>query len=83
MAMFHQAPGLVCDCGGPARVLREIDAKRLLLARWRELQTRIDAEPDTEKRGRLALTRHGLDMFAYQLAALYDQRPGYLEAWRP
>lgn len=30
--MLQDVPGAVCDCGGPARVLREIDAKRQLLA---------------------------------------------------
>ncbi|WP_406156931.1 DUF6221 family protein [Streptomyces canus] len=67
----------------PARVLREIEAKRKLLARWRELQDRIEGEPDEAKRGNLALTRHGLDMFVYQFGAVYADRTGYKESWRP
>jgi hypothetical protein len=67
----------------PARVLREVDAKRLLLTRWSELQDRIEAEPDQARRGDLALTRHGLDMFVYQLGTVYADRPGYREEWRP
>ncbi|MEU9921895.1 DUF6221 family protein [Streptomyces griseoluteus] len=67
----------------PARVLREIDAKRKLLDRWSELQRRIEAETDEAKRGDLALTRHGLDMFVYQLGTVYAGRPGYRDDWRP
>ncbi|MFI6032931.1 DUF6221 family protein [Streptomyces sp. NPDC051315] len=66
-----------------ARVLREIDAKRKLLTRWCELQDRIDAEPNDAKRGNLALTRHGLDMFVYQVGSVYADRPGYRAEWRP
>ncbi|MCQ4211845.1 DUF6221 family protein [Streptomyces longispororuber] len=39
MSMFHDAPGAVCDCEVPARVLREIDAKRRILARYVEALT--------------------------------------------
>lgn len=67
----------------PARTLREVAAKRVLIANWRELILRIDAEPDPEKRQRLALTRHGLDQVAYQLAAVHDDHPDYQEGWRP
>ncbi|MEV8042436.1 DUF6221 family protein [Streptomyces griseoluteus] len=67
----------------PARVLREVAAKRKLLDRWSELQRRIEAETDEAKRGNLALTRHGLDMFVYQLGTVYADRPGYREEWRP
>jgi hypothetical protein len=67
----------------PARTLREVAFKRLLIANWRELILMIDAEPDPEKRERLALTRHGLDQVAFQMAAVHDQHPDYREGWRP
>jgi hypothetical protein len=67
----------------PARVLAEVQAKRLLLDRWSELQDRIDSEDDQEKRGRLALTRHGLDMFVFQLGTVYADHPDYRQEWRP
>lgn len=67
----------------PARVLADIQAKWLLLTRWTELQARIDAEEDLDKRGCLALTRHGLDMFVYQLGTVYADHPDYRADWRP
>jgi hypothetical protein len=67
----------------PARVLAEVEGKRLLIANWRELILRIDAEPNTEKRERLALTRHGLDQFAHQMAAVHNEHPDYRREWRP
>lgn len=67
----------------PARVLAEVATKRLLIANWRELIHRIDAEQDPEKRERLALTRHGLDQVAFQFAAVHDQHPDYQPGWRP
>jgi len=67
----------------PARMLAEIQAKRTLIANWRELILRIDAEPDPEKRDRLALTRHGLDQAAHQFAAVHTNHPDYTESWRP
>jgi len=67
----------------PARVLGEVAAKRVLIANWRELILRIDAEPDPDKRGSLALTRHGLDQVAYQLASVHADHPDYQESWRP
>lgn len=67
----------------PARVLAEVRAKRTLITNWRQLILRIDAEPDPEKREHLALTRHGLDQVAYQLAAVHANHPDYKESWRP
>jgi|SRR4051794_12890229 hypothetical protein len=67
----------------PTRTLKEIRAKRTLIANWRELLVRIDAESDPKKREHLALTRHGLDQVAYQLAAVHADHPDYQESWRP
>jgi hypothetical protein len=69
MAMFHEAPGLVCDCGGPARMLREIDTKRQVANRYAWLREHGDT---------------GGTAWVLQLLALpYADRPGYLESWRP
>jgi hypothetical protein len=66
-----------CDCGVPARVLREIDRKRQLLAEYKL----ADAEgkyPDWA--GGYA---SGLE-YAVQLAAAeYADRPGYDPDWAP
>lgn len=67
----------------PTRVLREVAAKRVLVGNWRQLILRIDAESDPDKRERLALTRHGLDQAAYQLASAYADHPDYEDTWRP
>ncbi|KOX32777.1 hypothetical protein ADL07_11405 [Streptomyces sp. NRRL F-4707] len=67
----------------PDRVLLELAGKRLLIANWRKLIQQIEAEPDPEVREGLALTRHGLDQFAYQLAAVHANHPDYQEGWRP
>lgn len=66
MAMFHQAPGLVCDCGGPARMLREIDADRALLAEYGRL---LDAHASHQQEA-VRLAEAGADADAFQLAAL-------------
>ncbi|MGV0096933.1 DUF6221 family protein [Streptomyces californicus] len=67
----------------PERVLAEAGSKRLLMANWRALIERIESEPNQEKREKLALTRHGLDQFAFQLAAVHANHPDYQEGWRP
>lgn len=67
----------------PARVLAEVAAKRLLIANWRQLIERIESEKDPAKRERLTLTRHGLDQFAYQMAAVHANHPDYRQEWRP
>lgn len=67
----------------PARVLAEVAAKRLLIGNWRKLIIEIDAEPDPERRERLALTRHGLDQFAFQMAAVHSAHPNYRPRWTP
>jgi hypothetical protein len=67
----------------PARTLKEIRAKRTLIANWRALILRVEAEADPEKRAHLALTRHGLDQVAHQLAAVHSDHADYKESWRP
>lgn len=67
----------------PARVLADVAWKRLLIANWRALILRIDAEQDAEKRHQLALTRHGLDQAAFLMAAVHDKHPDYQPGFRP
>ena len=75
----------------PARVLREIDAKRQLIARGGPFCTSRCDEPGNEPKNPdtnwTTPLEHHLDCGAYQAAALlaapYDQRPGYKETWRP
>ncbi|MEV5608667.1 DUF6221 family protein [Streptomyces sp. NPDC052225] len=67
MAMFHDAPGAVCDCEVPARMLREVDAKRRIVARYSD---------GTEAAERLRPV-------VRLLALPYADRPGYQEGWRP
>ncbi|MFI7340871.1 DUF6221 family protein [Streptomyces sp. NPDC050085] len=75
MAMFHDAPGAVCDCGIPARVLREIGAKRQLVE---------GHEPDERVPPRCTGCFDGCPCRHLRLlAAPYADRPGYREEWRP
>ncbi|MFB7707909.1 DUF6221 family protein [Streptomyces sp. NPDC056105] len=69
----------------PARVLREIDAKRKLLALYVEHE-RLDRETfeaeDEHARSLVSLRAAYLDAVRHH-AAVYDHRPGYREEWRP
>jgi hypothetical protein len=59
----------------PARVLREIDAKRKLLRQYEHLK--YDVMPD-DMSGVLTL-----EAILRAHAAVYNARPGYCEEWRP
>lgn len=61
----------------PARVLREIDAKRRIVYLAQHLP-QLTATTDVFDNNRDAWRE-----VIKQLAAVYDQRPGYLEEWRP
>ena len=63
----------------PARVLREIDAKRQLLADFAPMLAQTDAAIDSEWNSNDDL--HGR-LLAY-LALAYVDLPGYREEWRP
>jgi hypothetical protein len=69
----------------PARALREIDAKRQIIARYVEHE-RLDRETfDAEgqhARSLVSLRAAYLDAVR-ELAAVYSDRPGYREEWRP
>lgn len=67
-----------CDCGVPARLLREIDAKRQALDHYAEFRRLATGG---ERAYRLAA---GAVAMQIQIMALpYADRPGYDEAWRP
>lgn len=74
------------DC--PARILREIDAKRRMLDRYADLQ-RLHADPqDVERRGeRNRATRegylHALEIVFRDLASVHADHPDYRKEWRP
>lgn len=62
----------------PARVLREIDAKRRLLARYEELLTA------SKKEGLIGdVTEEYQDFLLRLLALPYADRPGFREGWAP
>lgn len=75
----------------PARVLREIDAKRQLIARGGPFCTSDCDEPGNEPMDPdtnwTTPLEHHLDCAAYEAAKLialpYADRPGYKEKWRP
>lgn len=63
----------------PARVLREVAAKRAIVAAWLESEAALDrGYSDVNRGGQLALRtacRH--------LAAAWEDHPDYREDWRP
>lgn len=65
----------------PARVLREIDADRALIADYVTAQEIADATtaPDMYDVGRA----RGLEEAVCRRATSYADRPGYKESWRP
>ncbi|MGW7087484.1 DUF6221 family protein [Streptomyces sp. NPDC054871] len=76
--MLDEVPGAVCDCGGPARVLREIDAKRKALDHYQQCAR--------AGKGGVAAYRMAAGAVAMQIAIMalpYAARPGYREEWRP
>jgi hypothetical protein len=86
LEVYGEVPGAVCDCGGPARVLREIDAKRQLLALHRPVEQR-----STGSGGGTVTDCQVCSHFPAQypcatlrlLALPYADRPGYRDACRP
>lgn len=75
----------------PARVLREINATRRLLARDGPLCTSNCDDPDNEPQDPdtnwTTTLEHHFDCAAYEAAQMlalpYADRPGYREEWRP
>lgn len=65
----------------PRRVLQDVEADRALIADYVSAQETVDAiaRPDMYDVGRA----QGLEEAVRRRASAYDQRPGYLEEWRP
>lgn len=87
VAMFHEAPGAVCDCGGPALVLRVVEAdrgllgqyERLLRAHARHKATEADLVADIEREERTGDPGDGLsDVRARALRREADYLPAML-----
>ena len=69
-----------CDCGVPARVLREIEMKRSLVAAYADMLTvGPDIEGGYKRPIREALARQAPN-FLIVLALPYADRPGFVEA---
>ncbi|MFS4103793.1 DUF6221 family protein [Streptomyces sp. PD-S100-1] len=90
----------VADCGGfgarpvavhaaahdPARVLREIDAKRATLAQYTAAVDRMDQamrDGDTAAYQAARVEAQALQQVVRRDAAVYAGRPGYRPEWRP
>lgn len=65
----------------PARVLREVAAKKAIIEAWELAHSIVDQPgcPDDRRIGEF----DGLDEAVRHLAAVYADRPGYDESWRP
>jgi len=64
----------------PARVLREIDPKRLIIREWEDAERAAEQDP-TDASARVAVLAFGIVLKL--TAAVYADRPGYREEWRP
>jgi len=67
--MYSAVPGAICTCGGPDRMRREADAKHATLDHARRNMHPHAWSP-------------WLDVVKH-LAAVYADRPGYKEEWKP
>ncbi|MFH8405549.1 DUF6221 family protein [Streptomyces sp. NPDC018019] len=80
VAMLHEAPGAVCDCDGPARLLSDIGAKRLVLAEYEKEERVMERGHVTGwTEGGQAARLTALRAFA----AVYADHPDFREEWRP
>lgn len=70
--------GLECPCGGPARVLREVAAKRRIITEWEEANRMAEADP-TDVSARVA--RFSFTIAFQALYGVYSDRPGWISAW--
>ncbi|MFJ9037970.1 DUF6221 family protein [Streptomyces sp. NPDC102406] len=69
---------------GPARVLREIDAKRQILRALQNAEVALrNTEPGKESHELMRGSTNSLRATVRMLATAYADRPGYREEWRP
>ena len=80
----------VCDCEYPARVLREVAAKRAILAAYEEaaehpydLPQGIHEGRDDWERERDDSVLGELEDVARHIAAVYSDHPDYRQEWAP
>lgn len=67
----------------PARVLREIEAKRRIVAMYEEAKAAVDSYTEPSNRLIAAASRNSLASAVKALALPYSDRPGYRDDWRP
>lgn len=68
----------------PARVLREIDAKRRVLRALESAEVALrNTEPGKEPHKLMTGATNSLRAVVRMLASVYAGRPGYREEWRP
>lgn len=75
-----------CSCGVPARVLREIRARRLTLDQHAGALARMGRamqDGDTEAYQRASTMEVAFRAALRNDATVYSDRPGYQESWRP
>jgi hypothetical protein len=87
--MLEDVPGAVCDCGGPARALAEVQAKRQIIEIAPAHASAVDCEhgcchlPDEILAGTCPNYPPSELPLLRLLALPYAGRPGYSEEWRP
>jgi hypothetical protein len=67
----------------PARVLREIEAKRGVLRQYLDLREQVRNPVSAENRARARALQGELGDVLRLLALPYADRPGYRDEWRP
>lgn len=67
-----------CTCGVPARMLREVEAKREALAHYERIQQHTRQGGDA-----YVLAEGAVSKQIQIMATAYADRPGYREEWRP
>jgi Family of unknown function (DUF6221) len=77
-----------CDCGYPARVLREVEAKRKILADYEcqsgfSLPEGVHDGRDPDERECDQALKDALEIVICDLAAIWSDHPDYQQEWKP
>jgi len=67
----------------PARVLREVEAKRAVLAQYESAREQVRHPVSAENRAAARVAQGELEDVLRLLAAVYADHPDYREEWRP
>ena len=70
-----------CNCGHPARLLREVAAKRAVLAAYEAVLRDCASVGDPARRPRLYGEHDGLRVAVMHLTAVYSDHPDYDPEW--